>query len=241
MISNVPSMGPPGTIHCNSGPPPTPTLPPCRLALWRRPPRAPPFSRPRRAPMPPHAASRQFSDRRGGAVRGPGGLALIPGGKHPPPGRGTPPDPRRAARSPRRKQRPNSPGLASAGPSRFPQNTALPTPAQPLLSIRPGTTPKSRPQVTAQCNTRLTPGLCPRTLHRHSAFQLGLFAYQNQRYDEPNLPVPGADPHWKLRSAAGMCRSYALRSPPKCAPQLTALPDRAQSWGNDLQAQYHTA
>ncbi len=45
--------------HCASGPPPNPTLPPCRLALCRRPLRAPPFSRPRRTPVPPHAASRQ--------------------------------------------------------------------------------------------------------------------------------------------------------------------------------------
>ena len=45
--------------HCTSGPPPTPTLPPCRLAMCRRPLRAPPFSRPRRTPVPAHAASRQ--------------------------------------------------------------------------------------------------------------------------------------------------------------------------------------
>ena len=47
----------------------------------------------RRTPVRSNAASRPLSVPRGGAVRGPGGPALIPGGKHPPPGRGRPPDP----------------------------------------------------------------------------------------------------------------------------------------------------
>ncbi len=182
--------------HCTSGPPPTPTLPPCRLALWRRPFRAPPFSRPHRTPMPPHAASRHFSTPTGRGSARTEWPCADPRRQTPAAGPGdTPgPRPRRPLAAPPATTQSPWPRQPKLQPPSARHCASYPSAAITLHSPRHDS--KYPPTDYGQCYTRLTPGLCPRTLHRHRAIQLRLYANQKKRHDEPNLPGPGVNPHW---------------------------------------------